>query len=77
MPRTKKIEKVENVEQNVFREPYPKAAFIDKYRGAGYNVACTDGVLMFTGNYDIKAIRKMLTTDGYQGSYGVREICNE
>lgn len=30
MPRTKKIEKVENVEQNVFREPYPKAAFIDK-----------------------------------------------
>lgn len=77
MPRTKKVEKVENVEQNVFREPYPKAAFIDKYRSSGYDVACTDGVLMFTGNYDISAIRKMLTADGYQGSYGVRGVYNE
>lgn len=75
MPRIKKAkQKTEEVESKLFQESYPKTVFVDKYRAAGYNVSCTDGVLMFSGNYDIKNIRKMVHSDGYLGSYGVREV---
>lgn len=72
MPRSKKKESVEETTPLVIQEPHPRTIFVEKYKAQGYNVADVEGVLMFTGDYEIKDITKMLNADGYRGSYGVR-----
>lgn len=72
MPKVK--EKMLETEPKTLHEVNPRTAFIEKYRAAGYNASDTDGILMFTGDYQIKAISKMLDADGYRGSYGVKRI---
>ena len=72
MPRPKKKENTEEATPVVIQEPHPRTVFVEKYRALGYNAADMEGVLMFTGDYAIKDITKMLNADGYRGSYGVR-----
>lgn len=72
MPKVK--EKMLETEQKTLHEVNPRTAFVEKYRTAGYNASEIEGVLMFTGDYKIRAISKMVNADGYRGSYGVKKI---
>lgn len=76
MPKLNVKEKNIEPERKTFQEPHPRKVFVEKYRAAGYNASDTEGVLMFTGDYKIKDIGKMLAADGYRGSFGVRSVSN-